>query len=229
MTTIAERLTEIHERIDRAARRAARAREDVQLIAVSKTQPASAIREAFAAGQRLFGENYAQELVRKAAELADVDVVWHFIGALQRNKAKDVLPVARMIHTVDRTSLIDTLDARASARIDVLVEVNVSSEPQKSGVEPAALVALAAHAAATKHVRVAGLMSVPEATEDPESVRPSFAKLRTLRDDLVTRGLSGGALSMGMSHDFEIAIEEGATIVRVGTAIFGQRPPAEAR
>jgi pyridoxal phosphate enzyme (YggS family) len=204
----------------------------VTLVAVSKTQPPDAIREAYAAGQRDFGENYAQEWRDKAAALADLaGIVWHFIGALQTNKVKVVLPSgegaaapsARWVHTVDRLALAEELSKRAARRGEptrVLLEVNVAAEPSKSGAAPGDLPALAAAVAALPGLELRGLMCIPPAEGDP---RPHFARLRALRDGL---GLALPDLSMGMSGDYAAAIAEGSTLVRVGTAIFGARPAA---
>ncbi|MFL5261134.1 MAG: YggS family pyridoxal phosphate-dependent enzyme [Anaeromyxobacteraceae bacterium] len=203
----------------------------VTLVAVSKTQPAEAIREAYAAGQRDFGENYAQEWRDKAAALADLDgLVWHFIGALQTNKVKYLLPAeagapaAAWVHTVDRLPLAEELSKRAArrgVRLRVLLEVNVAAEASKAGATPEEVGALAERVRTLPGLELRGLMCIPPAEGDP---RPHFARLRALRDDL-----GGGLadLSMGMSGDYEAAIAEGSTLVRVGTAIFGARPPRE--
>ncbi|GEJ57968.1 YggS family pyridoxal phosphate-dependent enzyme [Anaeromyxobacter diazotrophicus] len=218
---------------DRLAAVRARLRPGVTLVAVSKTQPASAIREAYQAGQRDFGENYAQEWRAKAAELAALpDLVWHFIGGLQTNKVKYVLPAPRpgaaappavgWVHTVDRLALAQELSRRAAARggaARVLLEVNVGQEGSKSGCAPGELPRLAEAVARLPALELRGLMCIPPAAEDP---RPHFARLRALRDAL---GLALPDLSMGMSGDYPAAIEEGATLVRVGTAIFGERRP----
>lgn len=225
--TLAERLTQTRDRIARAAERAGRDPGTVRLVAVSKLHPASAIREAYEAGQRDFGENYAQELVRKAESLTDLpELRWHMIGHLQTNKARLVAPWASVVHTVHSAKLAAELGKRASASgrtIDVLVEVNVARDPAKSGCRPEDLPLVLSALNDQTMLRPRGLMTMPPFTEDPEGARPFFAKLRELRD------AHGGAealpeLSMGMSHDLEVAIEEGATIVRVGTAIFGARP-----
>jgi PLP dependent protein len=204
----------------------------VTLVAVSKTQPPEAVREAYAAGQRDFGENYAQEWRDKAAALADLDgVVWHFIGALQTNKVKYVVgrpeeapgsPRAAWIHTVDRASLAEEVSRRSQRRgavTRVLLEVNVAGEASKSGCAPADLPRLAEAAARLPGIELRGLMCIPPAEGDP---RPLFAALRALRDGL---GMPLPDLSMGMSGDYQAAIGEGSTLVRVGTAIFGARPP----
>lgn len=218
MSAIAERLAAVR----------ARLRAGVTLVAVSKTQPASAIREAYAAGQRDFGENYAQEWRDKAAALADLpDLAWHFIGGLQTNKVKyllprdPALPAVRWVHTLDRAALAEELSRRAAARggpaARVLLEVNLGAEAAKSGCAPADLRRLAEAVRRLPGLELRGLMCIPPAGEDP---RPHFARLRALRDAL---GPGLPDLSMGMSGDYAAAIEEGATLVRVGTAIFGER------
>jgi hypothetical protein len=224
---IAARLAEVRGRIEAVAARVGRPG-GVRLLAVSKTKPPEDIRAAYAAGQRLFGENYAQELAQKAEALADLrDVEWHFIGRLQRNKAKQIVQVAASVHTVDRAELAVELGKRAAAagkRVRVLVEVNVSGEASKGGCTPDEAGAVLDAVRAAPSLEAVGLMTIPPETEDPEGARPFFAALRALRDR------HGGPsvlpeLSMGMTHDFAVAIEEGATIVRVGTAIFGARAP----
>lgn len=223
---IPERLALVRAQIAEAARRAGRPTDSVRLVAVSKTKPAEAIRIAYAAGQRDFGENYVQELVDKAKVLDDLpDLRWHFIGSLQRNKAKPATNLSAMIHTVDRDELVVELDKRAFSRgkpLDVLIEVNVGDESSKSGAALENFPKLLENAKNAKNLRVKGLMAIPPFLDDPEAVRPYFVKLRALRD------AHGGPaelpeLSMGMSHDCHVAIEEGATLVRVGTAIFGSR------
>jgi pyridoxal phosphate enzyme (YggS family) len=209
-----------------AEAKAGRTAGSVRLVAVSKTKPPEAIRAAYAAGQRDFGENYAQELAEKAAALSDLDgIVWHFIGRLQRNKAKQVLAAARMVHTVDRAELAVELGKRAAAagvKVQVLAEVNVGGEASKGGCAPEALGEVLAAIDAAPGLVKAGLMTIPPETPDAEGARRFFAALRALRDR------HGGPaalpeLSMGMTHDFPVAIAEGATLVRVGTAIFGAR------
>ncbi|HWL85772.1 MAG TPA: YggS family pyridoxal phosphate-dependent enzyme [Polyangiaceae bacterium] len=226
MKTLAERLAEVRDRVDRAALVAGRAPESIQLVAVSKTMGPEAVREAYEAGQRIFGENYAQELAAKADALADLpDIEWHFIGHLQSNKARVVAPRAKMVHAVDGVGLARELARRAEAAgripLDVLIEVNVGNEPQKHGIEPADLKELIAGVRAFPALRVRGLMTVPP-EGDPAGARSVFETLASLRN------LHGGPaelpeLSMGMSSDFEAAIAAGATLVRVGTAIFGPR------
>lgn len=223
---IAARLGAVREQVAEAARRAGRSPEEVRLIAVSKGKPAEAIRAAYAAGQRHFGESYAQELAEKAEALADLpDLVWHAIGRLQRNKAKVAARFAAAVHSVDREELAVELDRRAAAlgrTLEVLVEVNVGGEATKGGCAPDELGPLLEAVRRCQQLRPTGLMTIAPYLEDPAEVRPYFATLRALRD------AHGGAaalpeLSMGMSHDFEAAIAEGATLVRVGTAIFGPR------
>ena len=223
--SVAEGLASIRERIDRAARAASRDPAEVLLIAVSKTKPAAAIREAYAAGQRDFGENYAQELVQKAEELADLtEVRWHFIGHLQSNKARFIAKVAHVVHTVDGPSLARELGKRVAKegreRLPVLVEVNVGGEAQKHGSSAGDLLDVLAAVEAEPGLRLRGLMTVPP--NEREGARRAFEALSSLRS------LHGGCarlpeLSMGMSDDLEVAIACGSTMVRVGTAIFGSR------
>jgi pyridoxal phosphate enzyme (YggS family) len=230
MGQIAENLARIRARIEEAARAAGRDPAGVRLIAVSKTHPASAIREAFGAGQRDFGENYVQELRAKAADLADLDgIVFHAIGGIQRNKVKDVVRVARVVHTVDREELALEIDKRAESPIDVLLEVNVAREPQKAGCAPERAGDLAGAVAALPNLRLVGLMAIPPESAEPSASRRWFAALRELRDAVAKEHPRCRELSMGMSHDFGEAIAEGATMVRVGTAIFGARPPKPER
>jgi pyridoxal phosphate enzyme (YggS family) len=233
--TVAAGLESVRERIRRAATAVGRDPAEVRLVAVSKTKPPSAIREAYAVGQRDFGENYAQELVDKAAELADlVDLRWHFIGHLQSNKARFVARVAHVVHTVDGASLARELGKRfaastesrsdrlgdSGARLPVLVEVNVGGEAQKHGVSPADLGEVLAAVEREPALLLRGLMTIPP--NDLEAARRAFEALASLRN------AHGGAarlaeLSMGMSDDLEIAVACGATLVRVGSAIFGSR------
>ncbi|CAG0974983.1 Pyridoxal phosphate homeostasis protein [Gammaproteobacteria bacterium] len=229
---VAERLARVRERIAAAARRSGRDPADVRLVGISKRVPPEAILEAVRAGLDAIGENYVQEAVRKLAALEGhrelSRVRRHLVGPLQRNKARDAVAVFDVIETVDREALAVELDRRAASAgrtLDVLVQVNVSGEPQKSGVAPGEAAALVAACSKLASLRVTGLMTVPEASDDPERTRPAFAALRELRDGLreAVDGVDLRELSMGMSADFEIAIEEGATLVRVGTAIFGPR------
>ena len=230
--TIAERWREVRARVDAACRAAGRDPGEVTLIAVSKTHPASAVREAAAAGATDFGENYAQELATKRAELKEMepggvvptggaDVRWHFIGRLQRNKAKLVAGHVALVHAVDSVELAAELGKRAAGVQPVLLAVNVAGETTKGGVREADAPALARAVAATANVRLDGLMTMPPPGEDP---RRYFDALRALRDRLAADIGPLPVLSMGMSGDFEAAIACGATHVRIGTAIFGERP-----
>jgi pyridoxal phosphate enzyme (YggS family) len=217
MSSLAERLQAVRARIDAAARRAGREPNSIELVAVSKTRPASDIREAIAAGQQAFGENYAQELRDKARELSGLK--WHYIGPLQRNKVKYVVGTAVLIHAVESLDIAQEIDKRAKAPQDILIEVNVAREPQKHGVAPEALGDLLAALRRLPNLRVRGLMTMAPLDDNPEASRPHF---RALRELAAQHGLP--ELSMGMTQDLEVAVEEGATLVRVGTAIFGERP-----
>ncbi|MFL5434957.1 MAG: YggS family pyridoxal phosphate-dependent enzyme [Myxococcales bacterium] len=217
---IADNLRGVRERIDRACERAKRDPASVTLVAVSKVQPIEAIREALEAGQRDFGENYAQEL-REKADAIGAAVNWHFLGALQTNKVKMIVGRVALLHTCDRPSLAQELNKRAASLgivQRVLVEVNLAREPQKGGIAPADLPSFVGTLRNLPSLRCEGLMCIPPAEEE---ARLHFRRLRELRDELGVLP----ELSMGMSADYETAIEEGATIVRVGTAIFGERPP----
>ena len=221
---IAGNLARVRERIARAARAAGRAPEAVRLLAVSKKMPADDVRAALAAGQRAFGENYAQELRDKSALLAGEPSPpeWHFIGPLQSNKVKYVAGKAALVHSIDSPALLDAFEARAVAQ-PCLVQVNVAGEASKKGIAPADLPALLDRFAALKHLRCEGLMLIPPRGD----ARPHFAALRALRDreaQTTRANVDLRELSMGMTEDLEVAVEEGATIVRVGTAIFGARP-----
>jgi pyridoxal phosphate enzyme (YggS family) len=220
-------LAAVRRRIEDAARRAGRDPETVTLIGVSKTQPASAVAAARAAGLADFGENYVQEGVAKIAALPRDGVSWHFIGQLQSNKTKPVAEHFDWVHTVDRLKIAERLSAQRpfhGPALQVCLQVQVEAEPQKGGVAPAELRALADAVAALPRLRLRGLMCIPPPHEDAAAQRAAFARLRRLRDELNAVGHALDALSMGMSADFEVAIEEGATHVRVGTAIFGPRP-----
>lgn len=217
------RLDAIRAAIAQAEASAGRTRGSVVLVAVSKRHPATAIREAYACGQRDFGENYVQELVAKASELSDLpEIRWHLIGHLQSNKAKQVAKVAHVVHTLDSAKSIDELNKRAGDEgrsIEAFVEVNIDDEEQKSGCTVVEAEGLVARIAGCQHLKLAGLMTVGARVEGAEAARSAFRRLRELRD----RVAPGTALSMGMSADFAVAIEEGASVVRVGTAIFGSR------
>lgn len=226
MTCVPENLARVKERIARAAETAGRSADGIRLVAVSKGKPVEAIREAYAAGQRAFGENYAQELEAKAEQLVDrPDIEWHFIGHLQSNKAKAIAPLAHMVHAVDSASLARELARRVAksnrAPLQVLLEVNVAAEPQKHGVLAGDLAELIRAVRAEPGLDLRGLMTVPPA-EDLKVASRGFETLKTLRS------LHGGIerlpeLSMGMSQDLEVAVACGATLVRVGSAIFGPR------
>jgi hypothetical protein len=220
MSSLAERLAEVRARVAAACARAGRAPEAVTLVAVSKLKPAALIREAHAAGQRDFGENYAQELRDKAAELESLEGLrWHAIGPLQTNKVKYVARVAHAFHALDRLEVAQELSRRRlESPLPCYVEVNVGAEATKSGLRPEALGPFLEAVRALPGLRVEGLMALPPPTEDEAVARAGF---RTLRELARQHGLTG--LSMGTTHDFELAIEEGATLVRVGTALFGER------
>jgi pyridoxal phosphate enzyme (YggS family) len=230
--SIAENLAWIRQRIDAAARRAGRRPEDIALMAVSKTFPAEHIREAYDAGLRLFGENRVQEFAGKIDALRDLrDVAWHLIGHLQTNKAAKAAELFVAVDSVDSLRLAQKLNAAARQRgkkLTVLIEINVGGEAAKSGMPPESreLDELLSAAAELAHLDCHGLMTVPPFNDDPQQARPYFRTLRELRDQIAARRLPAvgmNTLSMGMSHDFEVAIEEGSTCVRVGTAIFGER------
>jgi pyridoxal phosphate enzyme (YggS family) len=212
-----------------AEAKAGRPAGSVRLVAVTKTVSPDRIREAWAAGARVFGESYLQESVGKVDKLPP-EAEWHFIGHLQSNKAKLALDYFRLIHSLDRASLADALEKAARVRgmtVNVLLQVNVGDEASKFGATPEGAVALARRYAEWPSLRIRGLMAIPPYREDPEEVRPHFRAIRELGDRIRALGLSGvemGELSMGMSHDYAVAVEEGATLVRVGTAIFGERP-----
>jgi PLP dependent protein len=231
--SISENVAAIRKRMASAARRAGRSPDDIALMAVSKTHPPERIREAYAAGLRLFGENRVQEFAGKYGSLSDLsDARWHMIGHLQSNKAGKTAELFIAVDSIDSIKLAEKLDAAARGlgkTLDVLIEVNVGGETAKSGADPdsAELAELLSSAVKFEALRFRGLMTVPPFSDDPEGARPYFRKLRELRDSIAARNLPGirtDVLSMGMSHDFEVAIAEGSTCVRVGTAIFGERP-----
>lgn len=229
MARIADTLAALTSRIQRACADSGRVPSSVRLVAVSKLHPAALVAEAAATGQTIFGENYVQELIDKAAQLT-CPVAWHMIGHLQSNKVKYLPGIVSMIHTVDRLSLAQEIDrqwrAKLAAPCDILVQVNVSGEATKSGTTATEAVELVRQIAQLSNVRVRGLMTMPPFFDDPELARPYFRELRQLADQISNEQIPGiemTELSMGMSGDFEVAIEEGATLVRVGTAIFGER------
>jgi pyridoxal phosphate enzyme (YggS family) len=226
--SIKENLDHIRDRIAAACARSGRDPLEVRLVAVSKTKPAAMIEEAAAAGQLLFGESYVQEFAAKAEEVKR-PVKWHFIGGLQTNKVKYLRGRVALIHSVDRLSLAREIDrqwARMGRRADVLIQVNLGAEETKSGTTEEETFRLVRQVAECPYLRIRGLMAIPPYLEDPEAVRPFFRRLRHLAEEIAglkVPGVEMTELSMGMSHDFEVAVEEGATLVRVGTAIFGER------
>lgn len=229
MPDISERYLQITRRIEEACRRSGRRPEEVVLVGASKTQPAEVLAEAFRAGLRAFGENRVQEAVAKSLALTSYDIEWHLIGPLQSNKVKPALDLFRIVHSVDRPGIAQALDKEAGKRglaITGLLEVNLGQEESKHGFPPEGLAEAARPLADLQHLKIVGLMAIPPQADDPEGSRPWFRKLRELRDELAARpewpGFPGW-LSMGMSHDFEVAVEEGATHVRVGTLLFGPR------
>jgi pyridoxal phosphate enzyme (YggS family) len=226
MGAISAGLQDCQDRIDQACRLAGRDPGSVHLLAVSKTFPAEAIREAMGAGQRLFGESYLQEALPKLAELIGLDLEWHFIGPIQSNKTRPIAEHFAWAHAVDRLKIAQRLaDARPEHMppLNVCVQVNVSGEDSKHGVPPTEALALAIGIAGLPRLKMRGFMCIPEATDDPAEQREPFRKLRSLLDQARAAGLPVDTLSMGMSDDLEAAILEGATLVRVGTAIFGLR------
>lgn len=221
-------LDAIRQQISSACARCGRDPADVKLVAVSKLQPAAAVTAVAAAGQGIFGENYVQELLAKQDEVGP-GVEWHFIGALQSNKVKYLVGRVGLLHSVDRLSLAREISrqwGKAQQTADILIEVHLGEEANKAGVAPAETVELVRQIALLPHLRIRGLMALPPYCDDPEEVRPYFRQLRLLAENITALQLPGvtmAELSMGMSHDFSVAIEEGATLVRVGTAIFGPR------
>jgi PLP dependent protein len=226
--TIAHNLQEISRQIQASCERAGRNPDEVRLVAVSKKKPAADIDQAAAAGQRLFGESYVQEFSDKYA-LVRHQVDWHFIGALQSNKVKYLQGKVALIHSVDRLSLAQEINrqwGKHAAVADILLQVNLAAEERKAGATAVELVELARQVAELPYIRIRGLMCLPPFFPDPEQVRPYFRQLRELADQLRMLDLPRAELtelSMGMSHDYQVAIEEGATLIRVGTAIFGAR------
>ena len=221
-----EKLAAVLARIEAAARRAGRDPAGVRLLAVSKQQPAEAVAAAADAGQREFGENYVREGVAKIEALGGRPLTWHFIGQLQANKTREVAEHFQWVHTVDRERIATRLDAQRphyAGPLDVLLQVRLGDEPGKGGVEPADLPKLAEFVAGLPHLRLRGLMCIPPPADDEAAQRIPFARLRELLDDLNRRGHPLDTLSMGMSADLEAAVLEGATLVRIGTALFGPR------
>ena len=227
MSTIADNISQVAARIRRAEQAAQRVADSVQLLAVSKTKPVAAVREAYAAGVRDFGENYLQEALGKQRELTDLPLCWHFIGPIQSNKTRDIAQNFAWVHSVDRLKIAQRLSEQRPAELPALnicIQVNVSGEASKSGCTPADLPALAAAISALPHLTLRGLMAIPEPTDDRAEQDAAFAAVRELNKSLQdSLNLPLDTLSMGMSHDLESAIAQGATWVRIGTALFGAR------
>ena len=223
------RLASVRDRVARAAGRARRDPASIRIVAVSKTFTAEHVRVAADAGQLDFGENKVQEGLQKIAQTADLQIKWHLVGHLQSNKARKAGARFDVVHSVDSAGLVGKLDEAAQAEgrtLDLLVQVDLAGEATKHGAQEAELAPIFDAARRCRAARVVGLMLLPPATDDPQGARPYFRALRDMRDRLLARDVDGstvGELSMGMSHDFEVAVEEGATVVRVGTAIFGER------
>jgi len=225
MPGIRENLLKVMERIERAARRTGRDPDEIRLVAVSKTVDSARIREAVEAGVKILGENYVQEAKKKIEEIGH-PVAWHFIGHLQSNKAKYAVHLFDIVHSVDSLALAEELNRRAgqvNRNVKVMVEVNISGEATKFGTDEGRVMELAKGITELKHLSLEGLMTMPPYFDSAELSRPYFVELRRLREKLQQEGIPVRELSMGMSTDFEVAIEEGATYVRVGTAIFGPR------
>lgn len=228
--SVAQNVAHVQERMRQAALRVGRDPASVRLVAAAKTMDAARVRAAIAAGVTIVGENYLQEARRKIGQLGRQAVEWHLIGTLQRNKVRYVFDLFDMLQAVDRQELVEEIHRRGERlgrRVPVLLEVNVGGEASKSGFSPQALLKDVDTLATLTHLQVRGLMTVPPPTATAEEARPFYQELRDLRDRLARRGIAGldfPELSMGMTADFEVAIEEGATLVRVGTAIFGPRP-----
>ncbi|MGH8332730.1 MAG: YggS family pyridoxal phosphate-dependent enzyme [Pseudomonas sp.] len=223
MSTIADNILQVSSRIQAATQAAHRNEHSVQLLAVSKTKPAEALREAYAAGLRDFGENYLQEALSKQLELADLPLIWHFIGPIQSNKTRAIAEHFAWVHSVDRLKIAQRLSEQRPAELpplNICIQVNVSGEASKSGCTPDDLPALANAISALPRLKLRGLMAIPEPTEDRAAQDAAFAAVQSLQASL---NLPLDTLSMGMSHDLESAIAQGATWVRVGTALFGAR------
>lgn len=230
MTTIASNLQATHQAIAHAAETAHRSTESITLLAVSKTFSAAAVRAAFEAGQRAFGESYLQEALGKIESLRGLPLEWHFIGPMQSNKTRAIAENFAWVHGVDRLKIAERLSAQRPLHLpplNVCIQVNVSGEDSKSGVPPERTAELAQAVARLPQLRLRGLMAIPAPANEPTSQRKPFAQLRELLQQLNARGLALGTLSMGMSDDLEAAVLEGATIVRVGSAIFGERDYGE--
>jgi hypothetical protein len=230
MTAILSNLQAIRHAVTQAALAAKRDAASVTLLAVSKTFSSEAVREAFAAGQCAFGENYVQEALDKIAVLHDLPLEWHFIGPVQSNKTRDIAEHFTWVHSVDRLKIAQRLSAQRPTSLpplNICLQVNVSGEESKSGVAPAEVLSLALQIEQLPQLKLRGLMAIPAPVDEVEQQRKPFAQLRELSQLLIKNGVAVDTLSMGMSHDFVAAIQEGATIIRVGTAIFGRRDYGE--
>ena len=225
MSSVKENYLQVMEQIVKAAQKAGRNPEEIKLVAVSKTVESARIKEAIEAGVSILGENYVQEAQKKIEEIGRI-VSWHFIGHLQSNKAKYAVSLFDMIHSLDSISLAEELDRRAEKEgrtMNAMIEVNLSGEATKFGAEEARVFDIARRVLNLSHLSLVGLMTMPPYFDDPRLSRPYYIRLRELKEKMIKEGIPLRELSMGMSNDFEIAIEEGATFVRVGTAIFGER------
>jgi pyridoxal phosphate enzyme (YggS family) len=225
---VLENTHNIRRRIAETCERCGRKTEEITVVAVTKTFGVDVIKEAFAAGLHEFGENYVNEFCRKYAELSDKNIRWHYIGHLQRNKVREIIGKTALIHSVDSERLAEEISKRAETtgkKVDILIEVNTSGEESKFGVRPEETASLVKALVKIPYISVSGLMTIGPFLPDPESSRPAFRLLREIRDGIQQDGIPIPHLSMGMTNDFEVAIEEGATIIRVGTALFGKRKP----
>jgi pyridoxal phosphate enzyme (YggS family) len=232
LTELRKRFDEVRARIDACALRCSRAPEEITLIAVTKTHPVDILRAALSIGAHDLGENRVQEAEPKIAELGRTAARWHLIGHLQANKARRAVNLFDMVHSVDTVELAQRLNRLCAeekrAELPILIQVDLAGEETKTGAHESELTALAQAVSASEHLRLRGLMTLPPFFADAELARPYFKRLRELRDEMLAHGHFGaehGELSMGMTHDFEVAIEEGATMVRIGTALFGEREP----
>jgi len=222
--SLGARLQAVRETIARSAERGGRDPSDIVLVTVTKGFPVARIREALAAGLRILGENRVQEALPKIDEIGPANIDWHLIGHLQTNKVKFIEDRFRMVQSLDSTGLAEALERRIRSPLDVLIEVNVAQEPQKTGVSVADLPVVAAAVNASEHLRLRGLMTVAPMVEDPQTIRPVFRQLRALRDTMSQQlGVALPVLSMGMTDDYAVAVEEGATMLRLGRALFGPR------
>ncbi len=227
MTDVTQNLLKIRQRIQQACDRCGRDPAEVNLLAVSKKHPAAAIRVAFEAGQKAFGENFVQEALGKQRQLQNLDIQWHFIGHIQSNKTREIAACFDWVHSIDRLKVAKKLSAHRPPEqtdLDVCLQVSLSDESGKSGVQPDRLADLASQVAALPRLRLRGLMCIPPASQESSRQRHWFARLASLQNELNQLGLGFDTLSMGMSNDLEAAIAEGSTLVRLGTAVFGLRP-----